>query len=357
MANHLRKYDERAICAQTRFALILGLSLAGLRPAVAQTITQLTIYDGISTASSGLTIGNWGSGSAKESKQQGYGGGTEVLRITTQGLYQGVALNLAKPVDFSPYLNGKTTYLECAVRLPGTSQGGVNPGGYGPGGFGPGGFGPGGFGRQGGPGQGGAPGGFGGKGGQFGGPPGGGNRGGPGGAGSTQYRPAPPISHLRIVLVPVSGDPVEAYLPFAFGIPNADWRQLSVPIPAIKNLGPANSQIKQILVFGDEPGTIDLGEMHVIQDDTPITIDPMSDVTAVPRLYRERYTATAHGGLTPLKYIWDFESDGPFKHQSYGHSVVHFYPKSGNYVVTVRVEDLYGFKAPAETKFKVHVSQ
>ena len=80
-----------------------GLALAGGLvlgpPAGAQESVRANIYPGLPVHDIGITLGSWGSGTAKEDKTLTYKDGLESLKIDTQGLYQVVRLVLARPVD------------------------------------------------------------------------------------------------------------------------------------------------------------------------------------------------------------------------------------------------------------------
>lgn len=412
-----------------------GLALAGGMvwgpPAGAQGGTRATIYPGLPVHDYGITLGSWGSGTAKEDKNLVYKEGLESLKVDTQGLYQGVRIGLSKPVDLGSFASDKNAYLQFVINLPTTQtsnpnqigpggfggkfggiggppglpggrgvggglpggRGGVGgPGGFAPGGFGPGGQGgpPGGFpGGQGGFGPPGFPGGGRGAGGFPGGGPGGRGGFGPGGQGAPpgfpgggpggrgaggagrsgaggpngnqQYaqrraEPAKPIQNLRLQLVTTDNQTIAAMVPLSYAPMDGDWRMVDIPVSAIKGL-PAGAQIKEVRIFGDQPGTLNIGQIRVVDDPTPITIDTMPDAPAVPRNQSYRYTALAHAGSTPLKYTWDFgTTPGQTYEERVGRSVTYTYYKPGDYTVTVTASDLYGLKPPATTTFKVHVT-
>ena len=149
---------------------------------------------------------------------------------------------------------------------------------------------------------------------------------------------------------------ISTMLPLTYAPMDEDWRLVDIPVAAIKGL-PPGAQIKEIRIFGDQPGTFNLAQIRVVDDTTPITIDSMSDAPAVPRNQAYRYTAMAHAGSTPLKYSWDFgTTPGQTVEERVGRSVAYTYYKPCDYTVTVTASDLYGLKPPATTTFKVHVT-
>lgn len=339
---------------------VAGLTLLGAAsllplPAAGQT-TGTVIFRGDPPQVSGITTSSWGSGTVTEDKQAVYAGG-QSFKITTQGLYQGGSFSFAKPFDLAPYVTNKNAYLELAILPPpreGTGTGRMGGRGGFPGGpGGPGGFpgGPGGF-----PG---GPGGFpGGPGGGLGGGRGaGGAAGGRNNTNRRQLKMQTPrtLANLRVVLLTNTDKQLEFLMPLASGRDDNNWRLLHIPVSGIPGLEANDTQIKAMRVFGDVPSTFYLGQVRVLIDATPITIDPISE-KVVPRRESYRYTVTAHAGATPLKYSWDFDEADGIQEEGTGRTVVHAYPKAGDYIASVTVSDLYGLKKPAVLKFKVHVT-
>lgn len=329
----------------------------------------MTIFRGDPKASSGITVNGWGSGTATEDDKV-HMSGTISYKIATQGYYQGASLNVATPFDLAPYLANKNTCLQFAVRLPdesastGNSAGGPGlgtpPGGGGPpggfGGFGgggggytpPGGGGRGGRGGFGGGGQGGPPGGYS--------PPGGGGV--RGGANSAPQRNRT-LTTLRIALIPAGeGKSVEFLLPLSYGKDNdIGWKQLSIPIPAIVGVNANNAKFKEIRIFGDTPGTVWIGQIRVVTESAPLTLESISDKPALQR--NAKYTLNAKGsaGSLPLKYTWDFDDSDGLQEEAVGQVIQHNFQKSGDFIVTVTVSDVYGLRTPVSKKFKVFVTR
>lgn len=379
------------VCRYARIGLGFGVLAGSGLACQAQVVNGPMLYGGGDPQSAGVKAAGWGSGTVESETQLTYSGNAS-LKISTEGMYQGGNVTLDKPFDLSPYLSDGETYLQFVVSIPGVTvqagrngfgggrfgggfQGGGFPGAGGfPGGGGPGGF-PGGFQGGGFPG-GGGPGGFPGggppgAGGRFGGgipgggPPGGGAGGFPGGrGGNTGYtrgmnrmQPQRNIENLRLVFQTAGGSAYAVWCPLRYGQLHNDWEIIAVAVPTLKGLQPADAQVKSIQVFGDAPGTIYLGQVRLVRDQTPITVDAIPDVLAVPRHEVYRYTAVGRDGITPLRYSWDFDASNGIQDEKDGQAVTHAYPRSGDYVVTVTVNDFWGFKTPAVTKFKVHVSE
>ena len=78
---------------------------------------ETLVYDGdIRMDTGGIKIKPWGSGKA-EPVNDGYHYyvGPEVLKVTSQGPYQGVVLQLGRPADLAPYLSSHTGFIELRV--------------------------------------------------------------------------------------------------------------------------------------------------------------------------------------------------------------------------------------------------
>ncbi len=358
------------------FAVGLGCSLTVLQTLPCSASAQsegAVIFRGDPKAASGITAAGWGSGTAVEDDKVHLSGSVS-YRITTQGLYQGASFSVGNPVDLTSYLTNKSSCLQFAVRLPddgsgpagGRGTGGFNPpggGGYGP---------PGGFGGQKGGGGYGPPGGFGGQrtggaGGSAGGfgPPGGfGGYGGYGGQnggkqGSTSTQKAKTLSQLRIEMIPAGeGKPVEFLMPLSYGKENDQgWKQLSIPIAAISGVTSENAKFKEIRIFGDSPTTLWIGQIKIVNENAPLTLEDISDKTAIQRAAKYTLTARGSAGSLPLKYSWDFDESDGIQEEKVGQTIQHSFQKSGDYVVSVTVSDVYGLRTPITKKFKVYVTR
>jgi hypothetical protein len=340
------------------------------KPAKAPPI--LTIFRGDNAQASGLALAAWGSGSIDEDTSKVYNG-SESLRIVTHGLYQGASLVLNRPVDLGPYLGNKYAYLQIALIPPPPNTGVANngPGGGGPGGLsgsGPGGLlGGGQFGPPagaGGQGSGSIPGygSYGGKGGQGPGTPG-------SGGGNTKakltFQKNRNLLNLRVVLVTGSGRSLDVLMPLSSAVDDNQWKLVSIPVAMIPSIKAGDTLIKEVRVFGDAPATINVGSISVVEDSSPITVDPISDKTAQARA-EYPYRAVGHAGITPLVYSWDWDASDGIQDETQGRVITHIFRRPTLYneatkkemdtVVTVTVSDLYGIKPPARTSFRVHVT-
>jgi hypothetical protein len=190
-------------------------------------------------------------------------------------------------------------------------------------------------------------------------------RGGPGGmagaGGSTQttIQKVKPMENLRVLLITGSGKSAEFLLPmeYAQAESQSTWKSLSIPVAAISGLKAEDAEIKEIRVFSDQPTTLYVGQIRVVVDPTPISVDRISDKLAIPRNRIYNYVCNATAGNVPLKISWDFDERDGIQEDRVGKSIKYAYPKSGEYVATVTVTDAYGIRPPVVRKFKVYISQ
>lgn len=353
-----------------RRGLVSGLACAGLLGVCAWAVPALAagqagaqiFYRGDNKEVSGITLSGWGSGTVQEETRTFYSGSTS-LKIVSHGLYQGGSITFNTPIDLSPYVANPNAYLQFAILIPGLTSGNRTSGGGFPGGGFPGGGFPGGAGGGGFQGGGGFPGG--GRGGFPGGGFPGGGRGGfqggggfPGGGGAiggNAAQAAQSVQNLRLQVTTANGRSSEILLPVATARDDNQWKLFSVPVPALTALSASDAQVKQIRLFADQPTTMYLGKIGTTVDTTPIRIDSIQE-KVVPRRVSYRYTATATGGLTPLRYSWDWDATDGIQDESQGRTATHSFGKEGDYVVTVTVSDYFNQKQPAKTTFKVHVT-
>ena len=129
------------------------------------------------------------------------------------------------------------------------------------------------------------------------------------------------------------------------------------------SLSADDAQIQSLRLFGDAPGTLNVGSIGIAEDATPIIVETINDKT-VQRLARYQYVARGSAGITPLVYSWDWDASDGSQNESEGRNVTHIFRKASaddsgktnDFLVTVTVSDLYQLKAPVKTTFKVHVT-
>jgi hypothetical protein len=336
------------------FTLGAGLVVTGglysAARAGGQAQINLTIYRGDNRVTSGITLVNWGSGTIEEESKVALSGSTS-LKIVTHGLYQGAGIVFTRPFDLGSYIGTRDAYLQFAILPPpppnSTGGGPGGPGGY-PGY-------PRGFQGSGGPE--GSPGGFpGGPPSGYGGYPGASGSGGSGRTGnSVKLQKARPMENLRVLLITTNNKTLEALLPLSSASEENQWKLLSIPVSQVPGLKADDAQIKEIRLFGDTPGTFYVGRIGVVIDSTPLSVSAQDEKVA-PRNAVYRYSASASGGATPLKVSWDWDASDGIQDESQGRAVNHAFRRTGDFIVTITVSDLYGIKKSASTTFKVHVT-
>src|SRR5690242_11214686 len=112
-----------------------GLLLIAAHPVLAQAKkptgiklpASLVIYRGDSLQTTGLSLGSWGSGTVERDTSKIFSG-TESLKMTTHGMYQGASLMFTKPINLASFLSNKYSYLTVAIYPPADKPGGADGG-------------------------------------------------------------------------------------------------------------------------------------------------------------------------------------------------------------------------------------
>jgi hypothetical protein len=342
---------------------ILPLAAAGavlsLSAGALAQMGELPIYKGEPMNQAPIKVATWGSGEVKDATDNVFTG-SDAIKLTTHGFYQGARLILPTPVNFRAVEGEQSAYLQFVFMLP-DKNGAGKMSGYGGmmGGY----PGMGGKGGRGGYGGSGGPGGPGGRGGGYPGGPGG-----PGGeAGSTTTVKPKALSNFRLVLVTDDGKKTEMIVPLDSARTEREtWQSFSIPVAAIPGLKNTDGMVKEIQLFGDNPAVVYIGEVRVLRDETPIRVDDLDDIT-IAKNDTQTFTASAEAGPTPLKYEWSINGvaarDGEKQEVTTSYQVVgegktfkHKFVKGGDYDVTLTVSDIYGLKKPVTKKMHVHVT-
>jgi hypothetical protein len=340
-------------------------ALAATAPSGAAPAVQL--YRGDPSSAAGIRLAGWGSGTVVDAQTETFAGARS-LKVSVDGFYSGARLIFERPVDLTAQVNDPHGFLELIVQfLPGRIKslagtfdalgdtGGLT-GGYGAPLGGPGGS------RGSGPGFGGSgPGAPGGPGG-LGGPPG---LGGPGGYGAlgdpgTGQAVQPDTRQLRVSLIFEGGQATSMDYPVvSFPTPDPKWVRVAIPLASFKiQKRLQNYRLREIRIFGDSPDTFYIGEIRTMSDNDPISIDPMDEqVVAVNDLVE--FIGTAEGGMSALKFSWDFNAADGIQEDAVGRRATHAYrkpsPEGKPYVVTLTVTDLAKVKDPTRLTTTVEV--
>lgn len=298
----------RSIIVRTGLLILL---IAGVHnAAVGQ--QGVFIYQGAPLSQAGITLGSWGSGKAVESREQVLTGG-QSIKITTQGLYSGGRIDFSQPVTlFSDGIDPKK-YIVFSLFFTEIQE--VDPA-----------------------------------------------------AGSGYWYDiepykTPKATRVRFTFFSDTGLSVSAEVPTRPLDRDDNWVRLAVPLAKFKLPEDVRAfRLKRLVIATDAPGTLTtpatvyLGEARIVEDDTPIKIDPLGTQSVVigDQVF---FAANASAGVSSLKYSWDWDNRNGIQEESTGFIGRVTYYKGGEYVVTLIVSDIDGIKMPASVTTTVSVSE
>lgn len=310
----------------------------------------------------GISLKGWGSGTVAETDEVAFEGANSI-RVSSRNFFQGGILNFASPIDLAGSSADKENLLLVTLQIPGSGTGGGGMVG-GPAGFGP----PGGAaaglggpaGGLGGPRGGGGLAGGGGAaaGGPQGGPPGGLRGGfGDGGQGGGGAAGAPSVNILRIVITTTDGAKAEAFVDLRTTTPDQrGWRKAGVPLAAIAGWDKTNKKVQSVAFSLDTVGTIYVGEVSILKDETPIYAEPTQREFNLALGDQVTLSALGLGGATPLVFRWDFDKQDGVGVDAEGQNITRRFRTPGDFVITLTVVDAYGIKKPFTTEIKITVN-
>lgn len=262
-------------------------------------LSDVSLFNGEDPTAEGISLGGWGSGGAVKTQEQRLEGAWGI-KITTQGLFSGGKIEFAQPVTLFADGNDANRYLQFTFLFIGANDKVlVNP------------------------------------------------------AASTEYTWTdvepywkPKANKMRFVFVSDTGATVEVQEPTGAIDPDDNWMRLAVPVSKMRGKDDAKGFLmKRLLIFTDVPVTFYLGSMKLVTDTDPITVDPIDDRT-VAIMDPQYFVASTKGGVSSLKYSWDFDSSNGIQAESTDRIAKTFYSKGGDYTVTLTVSDVDGIKAP-----------
>ncbi|MDH7568560.1 MAG: PKD domain-containing protein [Armatimonadota bacterium] len=332
---------ERSLLIRAARFLVAGVVVAGAsawRPASG---AEIFLYRGEPAANAGIVVGGWGGGTAEETTETQFEG-ERSLKVKVRDLYQGARLDLRNAVDLAQVLAGPNPYFSVSVRIsptarqvniPGlqTTPGampGMDPtmGGAAPGmdptmmgtGMDP--------------------------------------TAGTGAVGGGNIT-IPRISKLRVVFIGPKGS-LEAFSMGELKGDTGGWTTVGIPlIEVAKKLGTDSFPVQRIIIGADSPDTMYIGRMALVNDMTGITAQcSVSQTHAIRRNTPVTFTATGEGGITPIKFSWDFDASDGIQEEAVGSSVRHAFPKEGRYTVTLTAKPMDGAqKEPSQQTIEVEV--
>jgi hypothetical protein len=322
--------------------LLTTATLAALAVAAqAQVIYAPTI----ALADQKISLSAWGSGTITETTEMAYDGGGSV-RVSSRNFFQGGIMHFENPVNLSGPSADKANMFLITLSAPaattvdsgGAAGGGVKGGGGGAT-LGTGG------------GGGGAAAGLGG--GAAGGQTGGGQAGGT----ERQVTFDTTLTKVRMIITTSDGKKSEVFVDLSGALANSrGWKSVGVPLVSIPGFDRTNKMVKSIAFSGDTIGTFYVGELKVVNDTTPLYVEP--SVFELNLALGDEITLSAYGsgGSSQLRYTWDFDAADGVDVDAEGQYVRRRFRKPGNYTITVTVHDQFGLKKPHSSTIKVVVN-
>jgi hypothetical protein len=328
---------------RTRVAI---LTLAALLPLAGRAYPQqaqpreLIVYDGDLAASPAqITLSSWGSGEAQEVYERYYLG-PRVIKLKSQGFYQGGVLEFGKPLPLGEWLAEPNAYLELMIFPAQAARPKVTPAQLGAL-----------------------------AGGAAALPPGlnlpglaGMNLGALGGllggielpsleaAGAPSGPAVFTLKHLRLLAFSDSG-PLEARpWPLHPGTGSKGWRRVAIPLSVFQGKEKGR-ELRGLAIFADASDSFYIGQIKLTVDETPIALDIKADKSA-PRVGEVvTFNAKVEAGDTLTEVRWRF---GPGAEVT-GEKVSYIYQAPGDYQVTCLAEAVAGAKKPAEKSLEMRV--
>jgi hypothetical protein len=319
---------------------LLTTALAGL---AVTAFAQVIYTPNIALPDQKISLKPWGSGTIAETNEMAFEGTTSI-RVSSRNFFQGGIMVFENPVDLSVPASQKPNMLMITVQSA-TSETtfGGNAGGGG--------------GR---PGLGGssAGGGGGAAGGIDTGGGGGAAGGGAAGGGTAQVATLDAtLSKVRAVITTTDGKKSEVYIDLMSAIPNArGWKAVGVPLMSIPGFDRTNKTIKAIAFSGDTIGTFYIGELKVLNDTTPLYVEPTVREANLALGDELSITAIGSGGASQLRYTWDFDAGNGVDVDAEGMTIKRRFRAPGEYTITLTVHDKFGLKQPFSTTIKVTVN-
>ncbi|MBI3721184.1 MAG: hypothetical protein HY248_01410, partial [Fimbriimonas ginsengisoli] len=240
-----------------------------------------------------IALTAWGSGTVAESDETAFEG-TKSIRISSRNFFQGGILSFGSPINLSEAFSDTNNLVRLTFRFADSNM--TIPGGPNP---------------QGNPGRGG------GRGGDGYAPVipgvsigfgfmqrGGGGEGGGGGQGQPQpgaqpvavRPPVPPalLDTIRVIVTTTDNLKSELYLPVANSSrAERGWRTTSFPLQAVSGFARTNKVVRQIAVSLESTATMFVGDIRVVQDSTPISVDV--NATTLNLALNDKVTLRARG--------------------------------------------------------------
>ncbi|MCL5103727.1 MAG: PKD domain-containing protein [Armatimonadetes bacterium] len=288
-----------------RFFRVLLIVAIALCAVAAHAEPDVYIYRGSPVSQDGLTLGGWGSGKAAESKERLLNGSNSI-KITTQGYYSGGRIDFVQPVTLFTDGPEKDRYIQFALFFEDVKT--VDPAadsGYDL---------------------------------------------------DTDPYSVPKAGKVRFVFVSDSGEMISKEEPTNQLDPDDNWVRVVVPLCKLKlPEGTKEFRLSRLMIFSDMSCTMHLGEIKLMTDNKPIKVDSLGSRTlgVQDRVY---FIAETDGGVSSLKYSWDFDNSNGIQAESTGRMASYTYTRGGDFTITLTVSDHDGVKAPVTVTGTVSVN-
>jgi hypothetical protein len=286
-----------------RFVFIAAIALM-VTAAYGDIKDESYIYKGAPLSSEGITVGSWGSGKAVESTRRVLTGSNSI-EITSDSYYAGGKINFTKPVTLFSGTPKSDKYIVFTFYFEEVKT--VDPAA------------------------------------------------GTGYSFDVESYIVPKISTLRFVFT--SEDETAVSVEEQTGVVDSDdnWVRVAVPLTKLKlPEGEKDFRLETLVICSDVPGMFYLGEIKLATDDTPIKVDSIGSQTVA--IWDQVFVvAQAEGGVSTLKYSWDFDDKNGIQEEQTGKAARYVFTRGGDYTVTLTVSDADGIKSPVKTSSVISV--
>ncbi len=295
---------------------ITVLTVALVQCASANVVTESIIYKGDPLGPQNIKLSGWGSGEAVETKERALPG-AQSIKVSSRGLYAGAKIDFADPVTLGKA--EKDRYLVFTFFFDGKET--VDPA-----------------------------------------------------AGNicfidVQPMQVPKIKIVRMVFTGDNGQAKEVMVPTS-QFNDDNFVVMAVPVTKVvetttkavakkadgknegaEKPGPAAAQsgdykLKSLVITADRAGTFYLCEMKTVKDDSKINVQSIGSQT-VALQETVCVAGEATGGISQLKYSWDFDASNGVQEEYTGPVGLYTYYRGGDFTVTLTVSDIWGVMEPA----------
>ncbi len=282
--------------------LAIAVALSAAATFAADVANEVYIYKGGSLNQEGLGASSWGSGRAMETKEHPLTGSYSV-KIITNGLYSGGRIDFPQPVTLFAGAPEKDRYVVLSFWFNDLTR--VDPS-----------------------------------------------------AGTNNEIDAeaysiPKANKVRFIFRDDKGTSTAVEEPTNALDRDDNWVRIAVPLTKLRvSEGAQGYKLSRLLVFTDIPTTFYLGEIKLATDTMPIKAE-INGTQMFGINTKEFFLGVAGGGLSTLKYSWDFDAQDGLQSEATGMVVNHVFTTAGDFKITLTVSDVNGIKPPAVVTYDI----